>query len=95
MLSHRSVQKLLVVNAASQGETIEDVLVAYKAASCAGIVLSKIDEAVKLGPALVYHHRHKQIVGVASRRVPEDWHRLSASALVRRAMRGGNGGLAL
>jgi hypothetical protein len=29
MISHRSVQRLLVVNAASQGETIEDVLVAY------------------------------------------------------------------
>ena len=38
MLSHRSIQRVLVVNAASQGETIEDVLVAYKAASCAGIV---------------------------------------------------------
>ena len=31
MLSHRSIQRLLVVNAASQGETIEDVLVAYRA----------------------------------------------------------------
>ena len=31
MISHRSVQRLLVVNAASQGETIEDVLVAYRA----------------------------------------------------------------
>jgi len=91
MLSHRSIQKLLVINAASQGETIEDVLVAYKAASCAGIVLSKIDEAVKLGPALDAAIRHKlKIVGVANgQRVPEDWHRLSASALVQRAMRGG------
>ena len=32
MLSHRAIQKLLVVNAAAQGETIEDVLVAYRAA---------------------------------------------------------------
>ena len=32
MLSHRSIQKLLVVNAAAQGETIEDVMVAYRAA---------------------------------------------------------------
>jgi len=91
MLSHRSIQRLLVVSAASQGETIEDVLVAYKAASCAGVVLSKIDEAVKLGPALDAAIRHKlKIVGVANgQRVPEDWHRLSASALVQRAMRGG------
>jgi flagellar biosynthesis protein FlhF len=91
MLSHRSIQRLLVVNAASQGETIEDVLVAYKAEGCAGIVLSKIDEAVKLGPALDAAIRHKlKIAGVANgQRVPEDWHRLSAGALVQRAMRGG------
>jgi flagellar biosynthesis protein FlhF len=35
MLSHRSVNRLLVVNAASQGETIEDVLSAYRAAPAA------------------------------------------------------------
>ncbi|MEO7335145.1 MAG: flagellar biosynthesis protein FlhF [Caldimonas sp.] len=91
MISHRSVQKLLVINAASQGETIEDVLVAYRAASCAGIVLSKMDEAVKLGPAVDALIRHRlKVVGVANgQRVPEDWHRLSASALVQRALRGG------
>ena len=91
MLSHRSIQKLLVVNAASQGETIEDVLVAYRATACAGIVLSKMDEAVKLGPALDALIRHKlKVVGVANgQRVPEDWHRLSANALVHRALRGG------
>jgi flagellar biosynthesis protein FlhF len=91
MLSHRSVQKLLVVNAASQGETIEDVLISYRAASCAGVVLSKMDEAVKLGPALDALIRHKlKVVGVANgQRVPEDWHRLSANALVHRSLRSG------
>nr|HET7857964.1 flagellar biosynthesis protein FlhF [Caldimonas sp.] len=90
MLSHRSVQRLLVVNAASQGETIDDVLVAYRASTCAGMVLSKIDEAVKLGPALDAAIRHRlTVVGVANgQRVPEDWHRLSANALVQRALRG-------
>ena len=35
--------------------------------------------------------RHKlKVVGVANgQRVPEDWHRLSAHALVQRALRGG------
>ena len=91
MLSHRSIQKVLVVNAASQGETIEDVLIAYRATACAGIVLSKMDEAVKLGPALDALIRHKlKVIGVANgQRVPEDWHRLSANALVHRSMRGG------
>ena len=50
MLAHRAIQRLLVVNAASQGETIEDVMQAYGAAQCRGAVLSKIDEAVKIAP---------------------------------------------
>jgi len=89
MLSHRSIRKLLVINAASQGETIEDVMISYNAAVCAGVVLSKMDEAVKLGPALDALIRHKvKVIGVANgQRVPEDWHRLSANALVHRALR--------
>ncbi|MGA0611591.1 flagellar biosynthesis protein FlhF [Caldimonas sp. KR1-144] len=91
MLSHRSINKLLVVNAAAQGETIEDVMISYRAATCRGIVLSKLDEAVKLAPAVDALIRHKlKVVGVANgQRVPEDWHRLSAQALVHRALRGG------
>ena len=89
MLSHRSIKKLLVVNAAAQGETIEDVLVSYRATQAKGIVLSKIDEAVKLGPALdaVIRHRLTVLAVANGQRVPEDWHRLSAHALVQRALR--------
>ncbi len=91
MVSHPSIRKVVVVSAASQGETIEDVVSAYRAAASAGVVLSKIDEAVKLGPALDAVIRHKlSIVGVANgQRVPEDWHQLSAHSLVHRAMKGG------
>jgi flagellar biosynthesis protein FlhF len=91
MLSHRSINRLLVVNAAQQGETIEDVLVSWGAASCRGLILSKLDEAVKLAPALDAVIRHKlKVLAVANgQRVPEDWHRLSAHALVQRALRGG------
>ncbi len=91
MLAHRSIAKLLVVNAASQGETIDDVMISYRAAACKGIVLSKLDEAVKLAPALdaVIRHRQKIVAVANGQRVPEDWHRLSAQALVHRAMRGG------
>ncbi|MBA2722704.1 MAG: flagellar biosynthesis protein FlhF [Methylibium sp.] len=91
MLGHRSIRKLLVVNAAVQGETIDDVMISYHAAACKGIVLSKLDEAVKLGPALDALIRHKlKVVAVANgQRVPEDWHRLSAQALVHRALRAG------
>jgi flagellar biosynthesis protein FlhF len=89
MLSHRSVNRLLVVNAAAQGETIDDVLHAYRATGCRGVILSKVDEAVKLGPALDAMIRHKlKVLAVANgQRVPEDWHRLSAHALVQQALR--------
>ena len=93
MLSHPAIQKLLVVNAAAQGETVEDVMLAYRVAACRGVIVSKLDEAVKLGPALDALIRHKaKVVGVTNgQRVPEDWHRLSAQALVQRALRGGGG----
>ena len=89
MLSHRSINKLLAINASAQGETIEDVLLAYGAATCRGVILSKIDEAVKLGPALDALIRHKlKVLAVGNgQRVPEDWHRLSAHALVQQALR--------
>jgi flagellar biosynthesis protein FlhF len=89
MVSHPSIRKLLVLNAAAQGDAIEDVMVAYQASSCMGVVLSKLDEAVKLGPALDTLIRHKlKILGIANgQRVPEDWHRLTAASLVHRALR--------
>jgi flagellar biosynthesis protein FlhF len=89
MLAHPSIQKLLVVNTAAQGDAIEDVMMSYQSNQCAGIILSKLDEAVKLGPALDALIRHKtKILGVANgQRVPEDWHRLSAQALIHRALR--------
>jgi flagellar biosynthesis protein FlhF len=89
MLSHPSVKKLLVINASAQGDATEDVMNAYHAHQCAGVIFSKLDEAVKLGPALDAAIRHKlKVLGVANgQRVPEDWHRLSAQALVHRALR--------
>ncbi len=93
MVSHRSIQKLLVVNASAQGETIEDQIAGYAATqpgtNCRGVVLSKIDEAVKLGPALdaLIRHRLKVLAVANGQRVPEDWHRLSANALVQRALK--------
>jgi flagellar biosynthesis protein FlhF len=91
MLSHRSINRLLVLNASAQGETIEDQIAAYAGGTCRGVVLSKLDEAVKLAPALDSCIRHKlKVLAVANgQRVPEDWHRLSANALVQRALKGG------
>jgi flagellar biosynthesis protein FlhF len=89
MLDHKSIAKLLVLNAAGQGETIEEVIVSYRGSSARGVILSKMDEAVKLAPALDAVIRHKlPVLGVSNgQRVPEDWHRLSAHVLVHLAMR--------
>ena len=89
MLDHASIKKLLVLNAAAQGETLEDVIVSYRAPLARGVILSKMDEAVKLAPALDIVIRHKlPVLGVANgQRVPEDWHRLSSHVLVHLAMR--------
>lgn len=89
MLSHPSIQRLLVINASAQGETIDDVASAWRAANCRGVVLTKVDEAVKLGPALdaLIRHRLKVTAVANGQRVPEDWHRLSSATLVQRALR--------
>ncbi len=91
MLSHRAIQRVLVLNASAQGETIEDQIAAYASSGCRGVVLSKLDEAVKLAPALdaLVRHRLKVVAVANGQRVPEDWHRLSAAALVQRALKGG------
>ncbi len=93
-LSSPEIQRLVVLNAASQPETIEDVVHAYRAAQCAGVVLSKIDEAVKLGGALDAMLRHRlKLVGVANgQRVPEDWHAPDPTTLVKLAMSAHVGG---
>jgi flagellar biosynthesis protein FlhF len=93
MLSHRSINKVLVINASAQGETIEDVALSWRANQCKGVVLSKMDEAVKLAPAIDTLIRHKlKVLAVANgQRVPEDWHRLSSQALVHRALRTSGG----
>lgn len=87
-LASSKVKKLVVLNAAAQVETLDDVVTAYRAASAAGVVLSKVDEAVKLGGALdcVLRH-HLRIVGVANgQRVPEDWTSPHAERLVDAAL---------
>ena len=87
-LASSKVKKLVVLNAAAQVETLDDVVTAYRAANAAGVVLSKVDEAVKLGGALdcVLRH-HLRIVGVANgQRVPEDWTSPHAERLVDAAL---------
>lgn len=87
-LSTTEVRKVLVINAAMQAEAIDEVADAYQAQQAAGVVLSKVDETVQLGGALdCLIRRRLELQGVANgQRVPEDWHRPDADALVDRAL---------
>jgi flagellar biosynthesis protein FlhF len=87
-LSSNVVRKLLVVNAAAQVETQEEVVLAYRGAQAAGLIISKLDEAVRPAGALDCAIRHRmRVVGVADgQRVPEDWAWADAQTLVDRAL---------
>jgi flagellar biosynthesis protein FlhF len=88
VLDQPKIKKVLVVNAGAHGDTLDDVFTGFKASTLHGVVLSKVDEAVKLGPALDALLRHQVTLrGVANgQRVPEDWQAADAGALVRMAM---------
>jgi len=82
------IKKMLVLNASSHGDTLDDVLATFKTKDLHGVVLSKVDEAVKLGPAIDALIRHQVVLrGVANgQRVPEDWMGPMAPQLVRTSM---------
>jgi flagellar biosynthesis protein FlhF len=83
------VRRLLVLNAGAQGDTQDEVVGAFKSAEAQATVLSKVDEAVKLGPVLDVAIRHQLVLrGVTNgQKVPQDWDRADADALVRQSMR--------
>ncbi|MBA4256682.1 MAG: flagellar biosynthesis protein FlhF [Polaromonas sp.] len=88
VLDMPTVKKTLVLNASSHGDTLDDVLSSFKSKALHGVVLSKVDEAVKLGPAIDALIRHQVVLrGVANgQRVPEDWQAPNAMQLVRSSM---------
>lgn len=83
------VNRLLVLNAGGQGEILDETVASFRSTGVQQAVLSKVDEAVKLGPALDAAIRHQLVLrGVTTgQRVPEDWEAADAGKLVRMAMR--------
>jgi flagellar biosynthesis protein FlhF len=84
-----NVNRLLVLNAVGHGDTQDEVVSSFRSNGVQQAVLSKIDEAVKLGPALDAAIRHQLILrGVTTgQKVPEDWEAADAAKLVRMSMR--------
>lgn len=89
ILSLPHVKRLLVLNSGSHGDTLDDVLTSFKTTGSQQAILSKIDEAVKLGPSLDALIRHQMVLrGVTNgQRVPEDWAGADANKLVGASMR--------
>ena len=83
------VNRLLVLNAGGHGDTLDSVVASFKSSGVQQAVLSKIDEAAKLGPALDASIRHQLLLrGVTmGQKVPEDWDSADAAKLVRLSMR--------
>ena len=82
------VRRLVVLNASSHGDTLDDTLSAFKTEGEQQAILSKVDEAVKLGPAIDALVRHHMVLrGVTNgQRVPEDWEEADAHKLVGSSM---------
>lgn len=89
LLDIPNVKRLLVLNAGGHGDTLDDVVTAFKSPNAQEVIFSKIDEAVKLGPAIDATIRHQLTLrGVTTgQRVPEDWEAASAAKLVSASMR--------
>ena len=99
------IKRVLLLNATCQGDTLEDVVNAYKGKSkrnseiggkadsdgLAGCIITKTDEAASLGAVLDTAIRHQLPVHYVAngQRVPEDIHPVNREYLLHRALASG------
>jgi flagellar biosynthesis protein FlhF len=91
MLDGAGAGRLLLMNATSRGDTLDDVVRAYGTGSAlAGAILTKVDEAVSLASPLdVLIRQRLSLYYVANgQRVPEDLHLPNRPYLLHRALKG-------
>lgn len=92
----RPVRRLLVLNAASQGDTLDEVAHAYRQGAdgwAMGCIISKVDEASHLGTVLDTAIRHRLPIHYVcdGQKVPENFVRPSTRELVDRAFAANRG----
>jgi len=85
----KPIKRLLLLNATSHGETLNEVVQAYQTRGLDGCILTKVDEAASLGPALDCAIRHQLRVHylATGQRVPEDLHLANRQYLIHRAFK--------
>jgi flagellar biosynthesis protein FlhF len=84
-----SVNRVLLLSACGSADSLDETVRAYRGTeSLAGVVLTKIDEAVSLGGAVdvVVRHRLKLHYLTNGQRVPEDLHAPNREYLLHRAL---------
>ena len=81
------VQRLLLLNASSSGDMLEEVVDRYLGKGVIGCIATKLDEAVTLGALLDVMMRHKLPLHYVAngQRVPEDLHEVNMAYLLHRA----------
>jgi len=98
MFDATGVKRLLLLNATSGGDTLEDVARMYQGAGIRdqgvenkviGCILTKLDEAVNLGAVLDVAVRHRLVLHYMAdgQRVPEDLHPVNLDYLLHRAFK--------
>ena len=87
MFDALGVQRLLLLNATSSGDTLEEVVRMYNGNGVIGCIATKLDEAVTLGAVLDVMMRHKLALHYVAngQRVPEDLHEVNMAYLLHRA----------
>ena len=83
------VNRLLLLNAGCRGDTLDDVVRAYAGEDLAGCIMTKVDEATALAPALDCIVRHGLTLSYVAngQRVPEDLHLPNRNYLLHRAFK--------
>jgi flagellar biosynthesis protein FlhF len=83
------VKRILCMSATSNGETLNEVVRAYKGNGLAGAIITKLDEAATIGSVLDVIIRQKlQLQYIANgQRVPEDLHLARPNFLIDRAFK--------
>lgn len=86
--SGTQVQRLLLLNATGNGETLDDVVRVYRGGGVHGCIITKTDEAVGIATALDVAIRHQLSLHYVTdgQRVPEDLHLPNREYLLQRAL---------
>ncbi len=89
--TNSAIKRLLCINATSTGETLADVVRAYKGKDLEGCIITKVDEAATIGNALdtIIREKLKLYYTTDGQRVPEDIHLANKQHLVDDAFKEG------